>query len=200
MKRILVLASGRGSNFQALLEASLRGGLRAEIVALGVSRLDAGARGIAEKYGIPTLVKPSESEILEFVRREKLDAIVLAGYMKILGPELIEGMRDEKGLSRILNIHPSLLPAFPGLDPYSQAFRAGVRETGVTVHLVEREVDAGPILDQRAFRIDHLRTPAEIEARGLALEHELFPRTIDWFVQGEYKIESREGRTYVAHA
>ena len=199
MKRLLVLASGRGSNFRAMLEAAKHGVLRAEIVGLGVSKRESGAVGIAEANLLPTLLVPSEEEILEFVRRERIDAIVLAGYMKILTPKFIEAMRDEKGLSRIVNIHPSLLPSFPGMNSYRQAFEAGVRETGITVHLVEKEVDGGPILDQKTFRIDRLRTAEEVEARGLPLEHDLYARTVDWFVNGDYRLETRGGRLYVEH-
>jgi phosphoribosylglycinamide formyltransferase-1 len=198
MKRILVLASGRGSNFRAILEATKHGVLRAEIVGLGVSRREAGAVQIAEAHSLPILLLPSEDEILAFASRERVDAVVLAGYMRILSPKFIAALRDEKGLSRVINIHPSLLPAFPGKDAYRQAFDAGVRETGITVHLVEEEIDGGPILDQKTFRVDRLRSPEEIEARGLPIEHELYARTVDWFINGEYRIENRSGRPYVA--
>jgi len=200
MKRILVLASGRGSNFRALIEAVRQGVLRADIVALGVSKRGAESVNIAESNAIPTLVEPTEENILAYAEKERVDAVVLAGYMKILSGEFVDRLRDEKGISRILNIHPSLLPAFSGKDSYRQAFDAGVRETGITVHLVEKEVDAGPILDQKSFRIDRLRSAEEVEARGLPLEHELYARTVDWFVNGEYRVEIRGGRTYVARA
>ncbi len=199
-KRLFVLASGRGSNFRALLEAAKHGVLRADIVGLGVSRSDAGAAQIAEAHRLPVLFAPSETEIIEFVEKERIDGIVLAGYMKILTPALIDRLRDEQGLSRILNIHPSLLPAFPGKNSYAQAYHAGVRETGVTVHLVEPEVDGGPILDQRSFRIDRMRSAAEVEARGLPVEHDLYPRTIDWFINGEYRVQTREGGVVVERA
>lgn len=201
MKRILVLASGRGSNFQALIEASRRGVLRAEIVALGVSKRDCGAIGVAETFSIPVLLQPSEDEILAFVSENRIDAVVLAGYMKILSERFIVALRDKNGLSRIINIHPSLLPAFPGLNAYAQAFQAGVREAGVTVHLVEAVVDSGPILDQKSFRMDRMRTPEDVEAQGLSVEYELYARTIDWFLNGEYRLETRgttAGNFYVA--
>ncbi len=200
MKRILVLASGRGSNFRALIEAANHGFLRAEIVGLGVSKRDSGAVGIAEAAKLPTLLVPSEAEILDFVKRERIDAVVLAGYMKILSESFIEALRDDKGISQIVNIHPSLLPAFPGMNSYAQAFDAGVREAGITVHLVEKGIDDGPILDQKAFRIDRMRSAEEVESRGLPIEHELYARTVDWFVNGEYRVETRAGRHYVARA
>jgi phosphoribosylglycinamide formyltransferase-1 len=200
MKRILVLASGRGSNFKSIVEATRLGVLRAEIVALGVSKRGVAALGIAESNSIPTLVEPSEVNILEYFNEKRIDAIVLAGYMKILSENFIERIRGENLLSRVLNVHPSLLPAFPGKDSYRQAFEAGVRETGITIHLVEKEVDSGPILDQKSFRIDRLSSTEEVEARGLAIEHDLYPRTIDWFIHGEYRVGSRLGRTYVEKA
>ncbi|MBS1962911.1 MAG: phosphoribosylglycinamide formyltransferase [Bdellovibrionales bacterium] len=200
MRRLLVLASGRGSNFRALLEAAKHGVLRAEIVALGVSKRESGAVQIAEAHRLPILFTPTEDEILDFVKRERIDAVILAGYMRILTPKFIEALRDDQGISRIVNIHPSLLPSFPGMNAYAQAFDAGVRETGITVHLVEKEVDGGPILEQKTFRIDQMRSAEEVEARGLPIEHDLFPRTVDWFVNGEYRVEKRGGRPYVRPA
>lgn len=198
LKRILVLTSGRGSNFRALLEASRHGVLRAEIVALGVSKRDCGAVQIGESAKLPVLFEPNEAELSAFFHREKLDAVVLAGFMKILSPEFIQGLRDERGLSRIINIHPSLLPAFPGLNAYRQAFEHGVRETGVTIHLVEPAIDSGPILDQRSFRIDHFKSAEDVEARGLPVEHELYARTVDWYLAGDYRLENRGGKTHVS--
>lgn len=198
MKRVLVLATGRGSNFGALLEAAKQGVLRAEIAALGVSKRDSGAVQIAEAHRLPILLMPTEDEILAYVSREKIDLVVLAGYMKILSSRFIEALRGGNGLSRIVNVHPSLLPSFPGLDSYRQAFLAGVKEAGITVHLVEKEVDSGPILDQKSFRIDRLESAEEVESRGLPLEHELYARTLDWFVNGEYGVTNRNGRIYVA--
>jgi phosphoribosylglycinamide formyltransferase-1 len=200
MKRLLVLASGRGSNFRALQEATRAGKLRVEIVALGVPRPGTGAAQIAEASGVSVMDASAEGKIIDFFRAERLDGIALAGYMKILTSELIEALRGKDGLSRIMNIHPSLLPAFPGVNSYRQAFSAGVRETGVTAHLVEKEVDGGPILDQRSFRIDTCRSAEEVETRGLPIEHELYPQTIDWFINGEYRVETREGKPYVARA
>lgn len=196
MKKLLVLASGRGSNFRALLEAVNHSVLRAEVTALGVSRRDAGAVQIAESHALPILMTPSEDEILAYIRQNRIGAVILCGYMKILSRDFIDALRDDRGVSRILNIHPSLLPAFPGKDSYRQAFEAGVRETGVTIHLVEPEVDSGPILDQKSFRIDRLRSADDVESRGLPVEHDLYARTIDWFINGDYRLDSRGGRPY----
>lgn len=197
MKRLLVLTSGRGSNFRAILETATQGLLRAEVVALGVSKKGIAAEEVAVEAGIPVLNEPTEDELLKFVQAEKIDAVILAGYMRIVSSRFIDSLRNSDGLSRILNIHPSLLPAFPGLNAYQQAFDYGVRETGVSVHLVEPKVDGGPILDQRSFRIDDLNEFSEVEARGLSIEHALYSRTIDWFVNGKYRIEKRGGRSYV---
>lgn len=192
--KILVLASGRGSNFRALLEASKHGVLRATIAGLGVSKRDCGAVQIAEAAKLPILLEPTEEAILDFVSREGISLVVLAGYMRILTKSFIEKLREPSGITRIVNIHPSLLPAFPGMNSYRQAFEAGVRETGVTVHLVEPEIDSGPILDQKSFRIDHMRSVSEVEALGLPIEHQLYARTLDWFLAGAYRVEHRAER------
>lgn len=197
MKRLLVLTSGRGSNFRAILETAKQGFLRAEITALGISKMGIGAEKIAIEAGIQVLTEPTEDALLDFILQEEIDAVILAGYMKIVSARFIDALRDSNGLSRILNIHPSLLPSFPGLNAYRQAFRYGARETGVSVHLVEPEVDGGPILDQRSFRIDDLTDVEAVEARGLAVEHALYSRTIDWFVNGKYRTEKRGERLYV---
>ncbi len=193
MKRILVLASGRGSNFKALLEAKARGTLRANIFALGVSKKDCGAVAIAKSYGLPVIVEPTEDVLLDTIRDNQIDLVVLAGYMKILSKSFIDALRDTNGDSRIINIHPSLLPSFPGKDSYTQAFTAGVKETGVTVHRVEAAVDSGPIIAQRSFSFVGLKSATEVEELGLPIEHELYAITLDQLLnpkkQMHYRIE-----------
>lgn len=183
-KKLLVLASGRGSNFKAILESVKSKKLRAQIAALAVSKKDCGAAKIARENGIPVIETPSETELLHFVRTRSVDAVVLAGYMKILSKEFIDSMRDREGKSRILNIHPSLLPKYPGKDAYSQAFQAQEEETGITVHLVEPEIDSGPILAQRKVEISGLKSITDVELRGLETEHALYPEVIDRYLHG----------------
>jgi phosphoribosylglycinamide formyltransferase-1 len=102
--------------------------------------------------------------------------------MRILTPYLIDAFRCDKGYSRMVNIHPSLLPAFPGTHAYAQAFRYGVKITGVTVHLVEPVVDSGPICAQEAFSIEDCQSEDEVEMRGLAVEHRLYPKALNWIL------------------
>jgi phosphoribosylglycinamide formyltransferase-1 len=175
--RITVLASGRGSNFDAIARACAGGKIPARIEALLTDREGAGAIEVARKHAIPAEHVPA-SRMLERVLEIKPDWIVLAGYMRILPEAFIEAFRGPGPFTRILNIHPSLLPAFKGKDAYRQAWEAGVHVTGCTVHLVEYEVDAGPILAQEAFRIDDCRSAEEVEARGLEVEHRLYPATL----------------------
>jgi phosphoribosylglycinamide formyltransferase-1 len=218
---IVVLASGRGSNFQAILKAIELGILEAEVRALIVDRKDAGAIQIAEAAQIPVeIVEPprsssgaaksfaknfdgmGDSERLEMRKRHD-EAIlrasssyfpkflVLAGYKRVIGTRLIEAFRSERGYSRIINIHPSLLPAFPGLGSYKSAFQYGVKATGVTVHLVEAEVDQGPVCAQQAFEIGDCKNAEDVEKRGLAVEHKLYSETLGWVLPERFEIESR---------
>lgn len=203
---ITVLASGRGTNFQAIAEAARSGQLSVEIVALVSDNPKAGALEIAERFGIPTQVvlkKPRDTQddhdarVLYALTKEPR-FLVLAGYRRILSQLLIERFRNEKdSYTRIVNVHPSLLPSFPGLQSYKQAFQYGAKVTGVTVHLVEQEVDSGPILAQEAFSISDCKTPEEVEERGLAIEHRLYPQTLSWFLQGRFHAVKSEGRIHV---
>ncbi|MGZ3689764.1 MAG: phosphoribosylglycinamide formyltransferase, partial [Bdellovibrionota bacterium] len=155
---IAIFASGRGSNFDAVQSAVQRGELDAKIVALVSDQPGAPVLAKAKSAGVPTIVvpKPSgsgdtaraahERAILEKLAPLDPHFIVLAGYMRIMTSTLIEAFRSERGHSRIVNVHPSILPAFPGVNAYEQAFRYGCKVAGVTVHLVEKEVDSGPIL------------------------------------------------------
>src|SRR6185437_4066764 len=112
--------------------------------------------------------------------------LVMAGYMKVVSSKLIEAFRSERGYSRITNIHPSLLPAFPGVRSYEQAFRYGAHWTGVTVHLVEEAVDTGPICAQEAFGIAKCQSAEEVERLGLEIEHRLYPSTLQWVLMESF--------------
>lgn len=182
MIAIAVLASGRGSNFQALLKAQKKGLLQGEIACLISDKPESGAVEKARKSNIPVeLVVRNEFEsraamddrIREVLQAHGIDLVVLAGYMRILGPELVDAFRGQ-----IINLHPSLLPAFPGLDALGQALRAGVKVTGATVHLVDEGLDTGPILAQRAFSIPDGASREEIEAILHPLEHELLVEVV----------------------
>jgi phosphoribosylglycinamide formyltransferase-1 len=208
---VVVLASGSGTNFEAIADAVAGGKLKAEIRAVLSDRIDAPVIDKAKKRGIEAVVVPfnkSEGSV-EDARRlhdERVLAaldpfaprfLVMAGYMRIASLLLIESFRGERGYSRIVNIHPSLLPAFPGAHAYAQAFRHGVQVTGATVHLLEEEVDAGPICAQQAFSIAHCKSESEVEELGKKIEHRLYPETLEWVLSDHFKIEQDHGRLRV---
>jgi len=202
---IVVLASGRGTGFEAIYRAIESKELNAEIKAVISDQPQAQVLARAGKYGIKALSIPvegrrhdHEEKILRALESFHPRFLVLAGYMRILTPLLIEAFRSERGYTRMINIHPSLLPAFPGVHSYSQALEYGVKVTGVTVHLVEHEVDTGPICAQEAFSIGDCKSAHEVEARGLEVEHRLYPKTLSWVLPEDFSLETRkEGRLCV---
>lgn len=179
--RLGVLASGRGSNFQAIQREIEAGDLDAEIALLVSDRANAPALEIAREHGIEAIHLPygkTDREAFERAAAERLDAagcewIVLAGFMRILTPWFIDHFAN-----RILNIHPSLLPAFKGLHPQRQALEAGVKFSGCTVHLVTQELDAGPIIAQAVVPVYDEDTEQTLADRILAQEHRLYPEAI----------------------
>lgn len=206
---IAVLASGRGTNFEAILRAVKAGQLDADVRVLLTDSPQAKAIQIAEWAGIPAEIvelapKDREREMpVEERRRQHDEAVlralsrhmpkflVLAGYMRVVSSRLIDAFRSDRGYSRIVNVHPSLLPAFPGLKSYGQAFHHGVKVAGVTIHLVEEQVDNGPICAQTAFDISGCRTEAEVEQLGLGIEHQLYPKTLSWVLPEAFDVEVR---------
>lgn len=213
LPKIAVLASGRGSNFEAILRAIAEKKLEAQVVGLLSDRKDAGALKVAENAGLLGVVVPGigaesglsleerrkthDQRVLRALETLQPDFLVMAGYMRVVTPVLLEAYRSKRGYTRIANVHPSLLPAFPGIHSYAQAFRHGVKWTGVTVHLVEEEVDSGPICAQEAFSIAGLKSPEEVEQRGLKIEHRLYPETLNWVLREEFEVELRERRLCV---
>jgi len=181
-KRIAILISGRGSNMLALSDAVREGRIPEAEVALVISD-KAGARGLelAKERDIETLAierrgrnrDEHEREIIALLRERQVDLVCLAGYMRLLSPCFIEAFRG-----RILNIHPSLLPAFPGLDAQRQALEHGVKVSGCTVHFVDETLDAGPIIAQRAVPVVDGDTVESLSARILEQEHQLYPEAI----------------------
>jgi phosphoribosylglycinamide formyltransferase-1 len=176
--RLAVLLSGRGSNFQAIHEAIRRGELDAEIVCVVSNRPDAPGIARARGYGydahaIDHKTFPSraahEAEVLRVLEKARPDYIVLAGYMRLLSPAFVERWRN-----RILNIHPSLLPAFPGVDAQAQALRAGAQKSGCTVHFVDENLDAGPVILQREVPVLPDDTVETLSARILEQEHRAY--------------------------
>ncbi|MGE7607824.1 phosphoribosylglycinamide formyltransferase [Peribacillus frigoritolerans] len=182
MKRLAVFASGNGSNFQSIAEAIKSGRLEAEICLVVCDREDAYVLERAKLENIDSfsfLAKnysnkiEYESEILEKLRQYEIEFIILAGYMRLIGPTLLQ-----KYSQRIVNIHPSLLPSFPGKDAIGQAFDAGVKETGVTVHYVDDGMDTGPVIAQKAVPILEGDTKDILQKRIQEMEHDLYPSVL----------------------
>lgn len=183
--RVVILGSGRGSNAEAILAAQKAGQLgRARVVALFTDRPDAPMLALGARFGVPaTFVDPApfktklegegEARFISAVSAAEPDLVVLAGFMRVLKPGFLNAFAG-----RIINLHPSLLPSFPGLDGIGQAFRRGVKITGCTVHGVTAEVDGGPIIDQAAVRIEASDTLESLAAKVHAAEHALLPATI----------------------
>lgn len=181
MRRLAVFASGNGTNFEAIARACRQGVLAAEVVLLVCDRPGARVIGRAEEFGIPTFVfdpkaygskEEYERQIVQRLEEAGAELVCLAGYMRILGATMLGACGG-----RIVNIHPSLLPAFRGKDAIGQAFDYGVKVFGVTVHWVDATLDGGRIIAQRAFEYDG-RDWAELEARVHAVEHELYVETL----------------------
>src|ERR1700684_635222 len=194
-KRIGVLLSGRGSNFEALAENVRAGRLPNAEIALVVANRD-GAPGIekARARGIPTCVIPSKGlereaydrQVAAALQDAKVDLVCLAGYMRLLSPYFIAAFPQ-----RILNIHPSLLPAFPGLEAQRQAFEHGVKFAGCTVHFVDENLDAGPIVLQSAVAICDDDTVESLSERILAEEHRIYTEAVRVILERRFHIEGR---------
>lgn len=203
--RLGVLLSGRGSNFVALAEALARGAAPARIVLVASNVAEAPGIARAREMAIPTAVLPHrdfasraahEAALAEVLHAAGVEWICLAGYMRLLGPELVAAWPQ-----RILNIHPSLLPAFPGLHPQRQALAAGVRISGCTVHLVDAGLDSGPIVVQRAVPVEDGDDEASLAARILVAEHLAYPEALrrvlteGWQVEGKRLCFKAPGRS-----
>ncbi len=195
MKRIAVLASGRGSNFEAIVRAVKEGKIAAQVVVLIVDRKGIGAVERAERLGINWIFVdpysfPSredyDSKVVAVLKHLKVDLVCLAGYKRIVSPLFVEAFSG-----RILNIHPSLLPSFPGLKPHWQAVTYGVKISGATVHIVDRGVDTGPIVVQCAVPVSPNDTPQSLAEKVLKWEHRIYPQAVKWFVDGRVEVEGR---------
>ncbi|HEY9785172.1 MAG TPA: phosphoribosylglycinamide formyltransferase, partial [Candidatus Obscuribacterales bacterium] len=183
---LAVLASGRGSNLKAILEAIKNGSLDAKVSVVICNVPGAGAIDHATAYGVRVALIPNagirrqehEAKMLEELKRHDVDFIVLAGFMRVLSPEFLRSFRAAEGYYRVINIHPSLLPAFPGTAGYEEAYNYGVAVSGITVHLVDEKVDHGPILAQETFPRFADDTLETFKTRGLAVEHALYPKVL----------------------
>ena len=194
-RRIGVLISGRGSNLQALIEATRLGQLDATIAVVISNRSDATGLAIAADADIETLCIDHEKfpnrdefdqEIAKQLKLRNVGLVCLAGFMRLVGAPLIETFPNA-----ILNIHPSLLPAFPGLNAQKKAFEHGVKVSGVTVHIVTKDLDAGPIVLQRSVSVSDQDTPETLAGRILKEEHRIYPEAVGLYLQGGWKITGR---------
>lgn len=194
MKRLAILLSGRGSNFEAIADSIQEGRLPARIEVVVSNLLSASGLEKARRRGLKTLVLPSrgvarkdyDRSLVYELKRHRVDLVCLAGFMRILSPLFVRSFPN-----RILNIHPSLLPAFPGLHPQRQALEYGVRFSGCTVHFVDEGVDSGPVLLQAAVPVLESDDEESLAARILAEEHRLYPQAIGMLVRNEVRLEGR---------
>ncbi len=199
MKRVAVLASGRGSNLAALLQAqAVYPSYRVVLVLSNVE--GSGALSLARDASVEAVCVPSrgvsrddhERALLALLASRTVDLICLAGYMRVLTPVLIDGFSGP-----ILNIHPSLLPAFPGMHAQKQALDAGVRWSGATVHFVDPGLDSGPILLQEPVRVHPDDSEDLLSARILETEHRLYPQALDIVARDAYEIKGRTVRLHI---
>ena len=190
-----ILLSGRGSNFLALADAVASGLIPdAEVAVVLSNRADAPGLMHAQARGIPAIAVPTQgrpraeadAEFLQHLQSHGVTLVCLAGYLRLLSPAFIRAYPN-----RILNIHPSLLPAFPGLDAQAQALRYGVRVTGCTVHFVDEQLDHGVIIEQAVVPVLPGDNPDTLAARILAEEHRLYPQAVARILSGQYRLEGR---------
>lgn len=197
--RIGVLASGRGSNLQAIIDAIEAGKVDAKIVLVLSNKKDAVALERARKHGLtdvfldpkPFAGQPDSREaydraVLDVLRKHDVELVLLAGYMKIVTPVLVKAYEN-----RMMNIHPSLLPSFPGLDAQKKALEYGVQLSGCTVHFVTDGVDEGPIIIQATVPILEGDTPEALAARILVEEHKIYPKAVQLYAEGRLKVDGR---------
>ena len=194
MRRLGILLSGRGSNFCAIADTIEEGQLDAEIAVVISNRPEAPGIVAARERGLNAVVLPSrgldrdvyDRQLVAELRQNSVDLVCLAGYMRILS-----GFFIREFSMRILNIHPSLLPAFPGLDAQHQALEHGVKFSGCTVHFVDEGLDSGPIIAQAVVPVMDDDTAESLSARILKEEHRIYPEAIGLVLSGKYRIEGR---------
>ena len=193
--RVAILISGRGSNMIALIKAAKVEGFPAEIAVVISNRAEAEGLALATAEGVPTVIVESrpfgkdraafEAALQSALDAHRIELICLGGFMRLFTAEFVH-----RWYGRMLNIHPSLLPAFPGLDPHAQALNAGVKVSGATVHFVTPETDAGPIVMQGVVAVRSDDTPEALSARILAVEHRIYPEALRLLASGKLRLEA----------
>ena len=195
---IAVFASGRGTNFSAVARAIKNGQIKADLSLLVCDNPKAGVIARAKRAGVKLALikrddfstrKDFEDKIIQRLKEEKIDLVVLAGFMRILGPEFVREYNN-----RIINIHPALLPSFKGSEAIKDAFDYGAKITGVTVHFVDEKMDHGPIILQQALKIEEEDTLESLEVKIHKIEHKLYPEAIRLFTEGRLILEGRKVR------
>jgi len=195
MMRIGVLASGSGSNLQAILDACASGAIPAQVAVVVCNVAGAKALQRAEAAGVPAILLAHgqsssrdayDAELAALLRRHRVELVCLAGFMRLITPVLLSAFQN-----KILNIHPSLLPAYPGLHAVRKTLQAGARVSGCTVHIVDEGTDTGPIVIQAAVPVLEGDTEQALAARILAQEHRCYPRAISLWAQGRVRVEGR---------
>ena len=195
---IAVFASGRGSNFSAIARAVKNGKIKAILALLVCDNPKAKVLAKAKRQGVKIVLvkeedfankKDFEEKIIQHLKEENIELIVLAGFMRLLSPEFISQYKN-----KILNIHPALLPSFKGTAGIKDAFDYGVKITGVTVHFVDEEMDHGSIILQQAMKIEEDDTLETLEAKIHKIEHKIYPEAVRLFVEGKLKLEGRKVR------
>lgn len=194
--KIAIFASGGGSNFQNIVDAVLDGSIRGEVALLVSNKQDAPVVERARKAGIDCFVlnpkeyserSQYELEIAAELERREIDLVVLAGYMLLLTPVMVD-----RYAGKMINIHPSLLPSFPGMHAIEQAYNYGVKLTGVTVHFVDGGMDSGAVIAQEAVSIDDEDTLSSLEAKVRDVEKTLYPKVVSWFADGLVEVDGRK--------
>jgi len=196
MMNIAVFASGRGTNFGAIIKAVKSGKVKVNLSLLVCDQSKAGAIARAKRAGIKialvkredfTNKKDFQDKIIQHLEENNIELVVLAGFMRLLTPEFVG-----KYAGRILNIHPALLPSFKGTESIKDAFDYGVKVTGVTVHFVDEKMDHGPVILQKAIPVEEDDTLESLEKKIHKIEHRLYPEAIRLFAEGELKLEGRK--------
>lgn len=199
--RVAVFVSGSGTNLQSIIDHCENQKLNAEVIAVISNKSSAFAVERAKKHNIPAIIiesknykdrKAHESEIVKQLDPFKPELIAFAGYMRLVSPEFIRHYYNkEKNLPGIMNIHPALLPSFPGTDGYGDAFKYGVKYSGITIHFIDEGVDTGPIILQQTFPRYDTDTLEEFKERGLRIEHKLYPQAIQLYAHNRLIIEGK---------
>lgn len=199
--RIVVFVSGGGTNLQSIIDHCEAGKIDARVVAVVSNKSSAYALERAKNHKIPALLVESkkykdrsehEQEVVSQLEPYKPELLVFAGYMRLVSEQFIRHFYNkERNLPGIINIHPALLPSFPGTDGYGDAFKYGVKYSGITVHFIDEGVDTGPIILQETFPRKSTDTLEDFKKRGLEIEHELFPQSIHLYATNRLRIDGR---------